>query len=84
MYREGDIWRYASERKLTIVSKDADFSDLVMLRGAPPRVVHICFGNLTLGETRRCLMESWPLVLDNIEAHSLSRIFEDRIESISL
>lgn len=36
-----EIWRYARNQGLTIVSLDSDFYDLSVLRGAPPRVVWI-------------------------------------------
>ena len=39
------IWTYALKRELVIVSKDADFSDRVILHLPPPWVVHIRFGN---------------------------------------
>ena len=39
------LWRYARERGLTIVSLDADFADLSLLRGAPPKVIWLRCGN---------------------------------------
>ena len=36
-----EIWQYAKERGLTIVTKDADFSDRMLLSEPPPRVIHI-------------------------------------------
>jgi type I restriction enzyme, S subunit len=41
-----EIWQYAKERNLVIVTKDADFSDRLMLDSAPPTVVHLRFGNM--------------------------------------
>lgn len=40
------IWQYAKDRNLVIVTKDADFSDRLMLDLAPPTVVHLRFGNM--------------------------------------
>lgn len=43
--KDSEIWKYAKENNLTIVTKDADFSDLVLLNNPPPRVIHIKLGN---------------------------------------
>ncbi len=40
-----DIWEHAQREGLLIVTKDADFSDLCMLRGSPPKVIWIRRGN---------------------------------------
>jgi predicted nuclease of predicted toxin-antitoxin system len=50
--REEDVplWSFAAENGFTIVSKDSDFLHLSMLRGHPPKVVHVRLGNCS---TRR-------------------------------
>jgi predicted nuclease of predicted toxin-antitoxin system len=40
-----DIWEYARANDYIIVTKDADFSDLCLLQGFPPKVVWIRRGN---------------------------------------
>ncbi|MHA7838025.1 MAG: DUF5615 family PIN-like protein [bacterium] len=37
--RDHDIWDFASAEGFTIVSKDDDFRQLSILRGAPPKVM---------------------------------------------
>lgn len=39
------IRRYAVEHGFAIVTKDADFAEHCLVRGAPPSVVWICRGN---------------------------------------
>ena len=41
-----EIWQYAKEKNLVIVTKDVDFSDRLMLDSNPPKVVHLRFGNM--------------------------------------
>jgi predicted nuclease of predicted toxin-antitoxin system len=41
-----DLWHYARQHELVIVSKDADFSDRIIMQTPPPWVVHLRFGNL--------------------------------------
>lgn len=40
-----EIWRYALQHELAIVTKDADFSEMRLLRGSCPKVVWIRRGN---------------------------------------
>ena len=40
-----EIWEYARREGFLIVTKDADFSDLCMLLGLPPKVIWIRRGN---------------------------------------
>ena len=39
------IWAYAEEQGLVIVTKDADYRDLSLSRGHPPKVVWLRLGN---------------------------------------
>ena len=38
---DADVWAYALKNGFTVISKDADFSDLSELRGYPPKVIWI-------------------------------------------
>jgi predicted nuclease of predicted toxin-antitoxin system len=44
------IWEYAKENEYLIVTKDADFSELVVLKGFPPKVLWIRLGNCTTSQ----------------------------------
>ena len=39
------VWQYALEHEFTIVTKDSDFSELITLRGFPPKIIWIRIGN---------------------------------------
>ncbi|MBP9698540.1 MAG: DUF5615 family PIN-like protein [Elusimicrobia bacterium] len=41
------IWDYARSHGFTIASKDADFHQMVLLKGGPPKVIWIQQGNCT-------------------------------------
>jgi len=45
-----EIWQYAQRNGFTIVTFDADFSDLLTVKGFPPKVVWLRTGNLTTSE----------------------------------
>jgi predicted nuclease of predicted toxin-antitoxin system len=40
-----EIWQYARQEEFLIVTKDADYSELCLMRGFPPKVVWIRRGN---------------------------------------
>ena len=42
---DADVWEYAAVNALVVVSKDADFHQLSLVRGAPPKVIWIRLGN---------------------------------------
>ena len=47
-WSDSEIWNYAKEHCLTIVTKDADFSDRIILNEPPPRVIHARIGNIRI------------------------------------
>ncbi len=59
---ESEVWNYAAEHGYTIVSKDADFHQRSLLRGAPPKVVWIRQGNCSVSETADLLRERFIAV----------------------
>ena len=52
------IWRYARDNEFIIVTRDADFSDLNVILGYPPKVIWIRRGNCTTGEIETMLRAS--------------------------
>lgn len=42
---DSDVWNYARDQGLVLVSKDNDFRQLSFLKGAPPKVVWLHIGN---------------------------------------
>ncbi|MFY7742591.1 MAG: DUF5615 family PIN-like protein [Flavobacterium sp.] len=45
-----EIWQYAKNNNLTIITKDVDFSNKILLHNPPPKVIHIRFGNMKMNE----------------------------------
>ncbi len=54
------IWEYARKHDLVIVSKDADFSDRIITKLPPPRVVHLRVGNLRRNDFHALLARVLP------------------------
>ncbi len=76
------IWEYAKEKKLTIISKDSDFSNKIMLNIPPPKVIHIRFGNMKMNPFFETIIKVWDDVVEMNKEHKLVNVFTDRIEAI--
>lgn len=76
------LWEYAKSHELAIVSKDADFSNRMMLQSSPPWVVHLRFGNQRLSVFHKRLEQLWPLVKTRLPDHKLIAFYPDRIEAV--
>lgn len=80
--KDSEIWHYAKENSLTIITKDADFSDLVLLNNPPPRVIHIKLGNMKMKAFHNAINNIWKDVLVMSSDYKLIRVYNDRIEGI--
>ena len=76
------IWQYAKQNDLAIVTKDADFSDRLMVDSSPPKVVHLRFGNLRKRVFHAFLASVWPKIETLLVDHKLINVYLDRIEAI--
>lgn len=76
------LWEHARAHRLAIVSKDADFSDRIMLSGAPPWIVRLAFGNLRLADYHAALARAWPQIEALLPAHKLLIVHADRVEAV--
>jgi predicted nuclease of predicted toxin-antitoxin system len=81
--RDIDIWGYTAAHGLTIVSKDADFANLVLLSEAGPSVIQMRIGNMKFREFEAFLARTWKDICELSERHRLIQVFADRIEAVS-
>src|SRR5207237_8542078 len=49
------IWNHAAKHGFIVVSLDADFYDLSVLRGHPPKLIWLRCGNSSVSESERLL-----------------------------
>ncbi len=77
------VWEYARIHNLTIVTKDADFTDRIMSSTPPPRVIHLRIGNLRLAELRAFLLRVWPQLDELSTRHKLLIVHAEHIECVS-
>lgn len=79
---DSEIWRYAKEHGLTIVTKDTDFSDWILLSGPPPKVIHLRIGNMKMHDLFSFLQRQWDEIAKLSETHKLVSIYLDEIECV--
>ena len=77
------IWRYSKENNLTIVTKDADFSNRILLQSPPPKVIHIKVGNLRVKDFIAFIEVSWNQTVTLSKKYKLVNVYPDRIEGIN-
>ncbi len=80
--KDSEIWKYAKENNLTIVTKDADFSDRILLNNPPPSVIHIKLGNMKMKDFHNAIDTIWNDVLAMSSEYKLVRVYKDKIEGI--
>lgn len=78
-----EIWGYAKKNNLTILTKDADFSNRILLAQPPPRVIHIRIGNASIRDFHNILSSIWDDVLVLSNSHKLVTVFKDKVEALN-
>ena len=77
------IWDHAKANALAIITKDSDFTDLVMLSTPPPWVVRFRIGNMRRLALLALVAKVWPQIEQLLPAHKLINVYHDRIEAIT-
>ena len=82
-WTDEQIWSYAEQNNLTIITKDSDFSNKIMLREPPPKVIHIRFGNMKMKKFHETLSNLWQDTITLNNEYKLVNVFIDRIEALN-
>ena len=59
-----EIWQHAHDNDYMIVTKDADFSELGLVKGFPPKVIWIRRGNCSTTDIETILRENYSVIKD--------------------
>jgi predicted nuclease of predicted toxin-antitoxin system len=79
---DSELWTHAQVHCLAIVTKDADFSERIIVSVPPPWVVHVRIGNLRRKEFHAVLMRAWPQIEALLPACKLVNVYVDRVEAV--
>lgn len=80
--KDKEIWEYAKENNLTIITKDSDLSNRILFKDPPPKVIHIKVGNVSMNVFHRLINSSWKEVIKMSDSHKLVNVYKDKIEGI--
>ncbi len=56
------VWDYARQNDFMIVTKDADFSEMSLVSGFPPKIIWIRRGNCSTRDIENLLRESYDAI----------------------
>jgi len=76
------IWDHARENNLTIITKDADFSNRILFAEPPPSVIHLRFGNLRFREFFQVMSAQWDDIISMSAKCKLVNVFTDSIQGV--
>jgi len=80
---DAELWDYAKENDLVVVTKDADFSDRILISEPPPKVVHLRFGNMRLKDFKEHLQKVWSDVEAALEVNKLVNVYLEHLEEVT-
>jgi len=80
---DSELWGHARMKQLVIVTKDADFSDRILVRDPPPWIVHLRFGNMRRADFQRFLASVWAQIESLLPVNKLICVYADRIEAFA-
>ena len=59
---DADVWAFARDHGFLMLTKDADFSELGLLLGFPPKVIWLHLGNCTTTQVENALRTNLPAI----------------------
>ena len=66
-----EVWQYAKENGFVIVTRDSDFYDLSLIRGAPPQVIWLQTGNSSKQQVADLLIRNKSIIDDLLQKQDL-------------
>lgn len=77
-----EIWQFALDNNLVILTKDTDFHERILYKDPPPKVILFRLGNTSISYLENFLKIHWEEILEQISTAKLIIVFKDRIEGL--
>jgi predicted nuclease of predicted toxin-antitoxin system len=78
---ERQIWDHAKAGNSTILTRDTDFFDRLMLEGPPPKVIWVRLGNIQKRDLESLLLRRWCQIAALLAKADLIEVHPDSLES---
>lgn len=82
-WEDSNIWSFAKDNNLTIITKDSDFSYRMLKSEPPPKVIHFSLGNIKFQELETFLELKWYKIRGLSENHKLVNVHPVKITAIA-
>ncbi len=69
-----EVWQRAKDDDYVIVTRDADFQELSLVWGQPPKVIRLKTLNQTRAATLKILIENREAIAESLMAHGLASV----------
>ena len=69
-----ELWQKAKDDDFVIVTRDADFQELSLVWGQPPKVIRLKTLNQTRAATLKLLIENRDVIAESLLDHDLASI----------
>jgi predicted nuclease of predicted toxin-antitoxin system len=80
---DSEIFAAARAAKVVVMTKDADFIDLLEKNGPPPLVVLVTCGNTSNARLRRLVQAAWPTIIAMLERGEALVELGDQFEPVA-
>lgn len=77
-----EIWKFACDNNLIIVTKDSDFHGRILYREPPPKVILFKIGNTSIPYLENFLSRYWKEIETQIISVKLVIVYRDKIEGL--
>lgn len=78
-----EIWNYALNNELVILTKDTDFYNRYLVSEKAPKIIYFQLGNFSLKQLHQYFNDNWSKIQTEIGASRLIIAKENHIECIS-
>ena len=69
-----EVWQKAKDDGFVIVTRDADFQELSLVWGQPPKVIRLRTLNQSRAATLKVLIDNRDVIIESLEAHNLASV----------
>jgi predicted nuclease of predicted toxin-antitoxin system len=69
-----EVWQKAKDDGYVIVTRDADFQELSLVWGQPPKVIRLKTLNQSRAATLKVLLENREVIIESLVEHDLASV----------